>query len=146
MSGKDRDDASDATAQLTSVFRADFLKPEPPLTVSGEVPLPTPGSVALVITRGPNTGARLVIDKATTTAGRHPGSDIYLDDVTVSRRHAEFEVTDDGNVRVNDVDSLNGTYVNRKHVDSATLTHGDEIQIGRFRLLFLRGNAHLPGE
>ena len=119
------------------MFRADFLTPDPPLTTSGEGP--PPGAALLVVTRGPNAGSRLVLDKAVTSAGRHPDSDIFLDDVTVSRRHAEFQVTDDYDVQVVDVGSLNGTYVNRQPMDSATLADGDEVQLGKFRLVFLTG-------
>ncbi len=122
---------------MTSVFRADFLKPDPPLTTSGE--RPPPGSALLVVTRGPNAGSRLVLDKAKTSAGRHPDSDIFLDDVTVSRRHAEFQVKDNNDVQVVDVGSLNGTYVNRQPVDSARLADGDEVQLGKFRMVFLTG-------
>jgi len=71
-----------------------------------------------------------------TSAGRHPGSDIFLDDVTVSRRHAEFRWEND-EFHVVDVGSLNSTYVNREPVDSAVLVNGDEVQIGKFRLTFL---------
>ena len=70
--------------------------------------------------------------------GRHPDSDIFLDDVTVSRRHAEFRL-ENGEFQVVDVGSLNGTYVNREPVDSAVLANGDEVQIGKFRLVFLTG-------
>ncbi len=122
---------------MTSVFRADFLKPDPPLTTSGE--RPPPGSALLVVTRGPNAGSRLVLDKAKTSAGRHPDSDIFLDDVTVSRRHAEFRLTENNDVQVVDVGSLNGTYVNRQPVDSARLADGDEVQLGKFRMVFLTG-------
>src|SRR5882757_5632648 len=76
--------------------------------------------------------------QATTSAGRHPESDIFLDDVTVSRRHAEFR-RDVGEFVVVDVGSLNGTYVNREPVDTAVLANGDEVQIGKFRLVFLTG-------
>jgi pSer/pThr/pTyr-binding forkhead associated (FHA) protein len=69
------------------------------------------------------------------SAGRHPASDIFLDDITVSRRHAEFRC-ENGQFRIVDVGSLNGIYVNRQPVDSATLATGDEIQIGNFRLIF----------
>ena len=100
---------------------------------------PPLGPALLVITRGPHAGSQLVLDRPVTSAGRHPDSDIFLDDVTVSRRHAEFRVTDDNDVQVVDVGSLNGTYVNREPVDSATLTHGDEVQLGKFRLRFLTG-------
>ena len=92
----------------------------------------------LVVKRGPKAGTRFVLDKAVTTAGRHPDSDIFLDDVTVSRRHAEFR-QDEDDFQVVDVGSLNGTYVNREPVDTATLSNGDEVQIGKFRLVFLTG-------
>ena len=72
------------------------------------------------------------------TAGRHPDSDIFLDDVTVSRRHAEFRREGSG-YTVHDVGSLNGTYVNRERVEAATLSNGDEVQIGKFRLVFIAG-------
>jgi pSer/pThr/pTyr-binding forkhead associated (FHA) protein len=71
-----------------------------------------------------------------TSAGRHPDSDIFLDDVTVSRRHVEFRRESDG-FAVYDVGSLNGTYVNRERIDSAVLAGGDEVQIGKFRLVYL---------
>ena len=83
-------------------------------------------------------GSRFLLDQPTTSAGRHPDSDIFLDDVTVSRRHAEFRLETD-EFQVVDVGSLNGTYVNREPVDSAVLANGDEVQIGKFRLVFLTG-------
>ena len=73
-----------------------------------------------------------------TTSGRHPDSDIFLDDVTVSRRHAEFH-RDGATFTVRDVGSLNGTYVNRERVEAATLSNGDEVQIGKFRLVLIAG-------
>ncbi|MDT5225936.1 MAG: hypothetical protein QOG19_3343 [Mycobacterium sp.] len=75
------------------------------------------------------------------SAGRNPDSDIFLDDLTVSRRHVKFE-RENGEVRIVDVGSLNGTYVNRQPVDSVVLANNDRIQIGMFRLVFLtRGNS-----
>lgn len=68
--------------------------------------------------------------------GRHPQSDIFLDDVTVSRRHVEFRRGPDGSFTVGDVGSLNGTYVNRERIDSVLLSNGDEVQIGKYRLVF----------
>ena len=94
----------------------------------------------LIVKRGPNAGARFLLDQPTTSAGRHPESDIFLDDVTVSRRHAEFRL-DDGKYVVVDVGSLNGTYVNREPRNSEVLSSGDEVQIGKFRLVFLAGTA-----
>ena len=102
-----------------------------------------PGSALLVVRRGPNAGSRFLLDTDVTTAGRHPESDIFLDDVTVSRRHAEFR-REAGAFVVRDVGSLNGTYVNRERVESATLANGDEVQVGKFRLVFLAGVKAAP--
>ena len=96
------------------------------------------GSALLVVKRGPNAGSRFLLDKDVTTAGRHPESDIFLDDVTVSRRHAEFR-RDGGHFAVRDVGSLNGTYLNRERIDETELAGGDEVQIGKFRLVFFAG-------
>ncbi|HYN96000.1 MAG TPA: FHA domain-containing protein [Pilimelia sp.] len=106
-----------------------------PSRMSGSLP---PGMALLVVRRGPNAGARFLLDHDVTTSGRHPDSDIFLDDVTVSRRHAEFH-RDGGTFTVRDVGSLNGTYVNRERVEAATLSNGDEVQIGKFRLVFIAG-------
>lgn len=92
----------------------------------------------LVVTRGPNSGSRYALDEPLVTAGRHPDSTIFLDDITVSRRHAEVRQVE-GGYRMADVGSLNGTYLNRERVESATLADGDELQIGTFKLLFLAG-------
>ena len=97
-----------------------------------------PGSALLVVKRGPNAGSRFLLDKDVTTAGRHPESDIFLDDVTVSRRHAEFR-RERGRFSVRDVGSLNGTYLNRERIDDTELSGGDEVQIGKFRLVFFSG-------
>ncbi len=97
------------------------------------------GSALLVVKRGPNAGSRFQLDKDVVSAGRHPQSDIFLDDVTVSRRHAEFRRTAEG-YEVSDVGSLNGTYVNREPIESSTLSNGDEVQVGKFRLVFLTGS------
>ena len=94
-----------------------------------------PSSALLVVRRGPNSGSRFLLDSDTTTAGRHPSSDIFLDDVTVSRRHAEFVRTGEG-FSVRDVGSLNGTYVNRERIDETELSGGDEVQVGKYRLVF----------
>ena len=96
------------------------------------------GSALLVVRRGPNAGSRFLLDRDVTTAGRHPDSDIFLDDITVSRRHVEFRREGSG-FSVHDAGSLNGTYVNRKPVDVATLAAGDEVQIGKFRFVYLTG-------
>jgi pSer/pThr/pTyr-binding forkhead associated (FHA) protein len=92
----------------------------------------------LVVKRGPNAGSRFVLEAEVTRAGRHPDSDIFLDDITVSRRHAEFVKTGSGYL-VRDVGSLNGTYVNRERTEEGELHGGDEVQIGKFRLVYLAG-------
>jgi pSer/pThr/pTyr-binding forkhead associated (FHA) protein len=94
------------------------------------------GTGVLVVKRGPDSGAKFVLDNELTRVGRHPDSEIFLDDITVSRRHAEFERSADGYV-VRDVGSLNGTYVNRERIDEVPLSSGDEVQIGKFKLVFL---------
>jgi pSer/pThr/pTyr-binding forkhead associated (FHA) protein len=86
--------------------------------------------------RGPNAGFQFLLERAVTSTGRHPNCDICLDDVTVSRRHAEFRLENQQFVLV-DLDSLNNTYANKGIVGSAVRVDGDEIQIGKFRLLFL---------
>ena len=111
---------------------------EPSEEAVGAVDALPPGSALLVVKRGPNAGSRFLLDQDVTTAGRHPDSDIFLDDVTVSRRHAEFR-REGGGFVVHDVGSLNGTYVNRQRIDVAALAGGDEVQIGKFRLVFIAG-------
>jgi pSer/pThr/pTyr-binding forkhead associated (FHA) protein len=108
------------------------------LTVSlGEFP----ATMAMVVVkRGPNAGSKFMLDADVTRAGRHPDSDIFLDDITVSRRHAEI-VRREGGYAVRDVGSLNGTYLNRERIDEAVLTNGDELQIGKFKLVFFSGAA-----
>ena len=93
-------------------------------------------SAMVVVTRGPIAGSRFPLHQAVTSAGRDPRGDIFLDDVTVSRRHAEFR-SERGELQVVDIDSFNGTYVNGRPIDSAVLTNGDEIQMGKFRLVLL---------
>ncbi len=97
-----------------------------------------PGTALLIVQRGPNAGARFLLDADEVSAGRHPSSDIFLDDVTVSRRHAVFTKEGEGYV-VRDIGSLNGTYVNRQRIDEARLEQGDEVQIGKFRLVYYTG-------
>lgn len=96
------------------------------------------GRGVLIVKRGPNAGSKFFLDSDRTQVGRHPDSDIFLDDITVSRRHAEIRHDGTG-FSLHDVGSLNGTYVNRERVEDATLRSGDEIQIGKFKLVFLTG-------
>ena len=93
------------------------------------------GTGMLVVKRGPNAGSKFVLDSTVTRAGRHPNSEIFLDDITVSRRHAEI-VRQGTGYRVRDVGSLNGTYLNRERIDEASIGNGDELQIGKFKLVF----------
>jgi pSer/pThr/pTyr-binding forkhead associated (FHA) protein len=136
----------DSGAESTSVFASGLIgqpEAETPVESTAEASLTglepvEVGTALLVVKRGPNAGSRFLLDKNVTTAGRHPDSDIFLDDVTVSRRHAEFTRVADG-YEVTDAGSLNGTYVNREAVESSGLANGDEVQIGKFRLVFLTG-------
>jgi len=147
VSHTDNDQTSDeGIGDTTSAFPAHLLGEldapgaagvEPDVAVAGWAGRPS-GAALLVVKRGPNAGSRFLLDRPVTSAGRHPGSDIFLDDLSVSRRHAEFR-REGGTLWVVDVDSLNGTYVNREPVESAALANGDEIQIGKFRLVFLTG-------
>jgi pSer/pThr/pTyr-binding forkhead associated (FHA) protein len=97
-----------------------------------------PGVGLLVVRHGPETGSSYRLELPSTAIGRHPDSDVFLDDITVSRRHVVIDRTDDG-YTMRDVGSLNGTYVNRERVDEARLKYGDEVQIGRYRLSFVIG-------
>lgn len=97
------------------------------------------GSLALVITRGANAGSRYVIG-GQTSIGRHPDSDVFLDDVTVSRRHAEIRRTAAG-LEITDAGSLNGTYVNGERVDRAPLAEADQVQIGKYRMVLVTAEA-----
>ncbi len=136
------------SADTTVTFGSDFSSKLAALT--GEVSteesdavaaLPS-GSALLVVRRGPNTGARFLLDSDLTTVGRHPNADIFLDDVTVSRRHAEF--TRNGTVfQVKDLGSLNGTYFDGVRIESALLTDGAEVQVGKFRLTFYASRIDL---
>lgn len=100
--------------------------------------LPT-GHALLVVQKGPGSGSRFLLDEDVIRAGRHPDSQIFLDDVTVSRHHAEF-ARDGGSFTVTDAGSLNGTYVNRDRIDTFSLSDGDEVQIGKYRLVFFPGH------
>jgi len=97
------------------------------------------GGAVLHVARGPNAGSNFVVACDVTSIGRHPESAVFLDDITVSRRHCEI-VRERGGFVVRDAGSLNGTYVNRERVDVGALDDGDEIQVGRFHLTFHVGD------
>lgn len=122
----------------TVTFIPEVGEPGDDLSVElGDTP---PGVGILVVKRGPNVGSRFALEKDVVKTGRHPDSDIFLDDVTVSRHHAEIVRQGQGYV-VRDSGSLNGTYLNRQRVDTAPLENGDELQIGTFKLVFLTGRG-----
>jgi hypothetical protein len=125
-------EGEDATITLHSTDEIDGEDEHPDVELV-EVPS---GAGVLVVTRGPNVGARYLLGDNVVKAGRHPESDIFLDDITVSRRHVEISPKDGGYV-LHDVGSLNGTYVNRERIDEVQLAPGDEVQIGKFKLVYL---------
>jgi pSer/pThr/pTyr-binding forkhead associated (FHA) protein len=98
------------------------------------------GSAMLLVQRGPDAGARFLLDTDVVTVGRHPDSDIFLDDISVSRRHANF-TRSEGRYVISDLGSLNGSYVNRDRIDTdVVLSGGDEVQIGKYRLIYFSGS------
>ena len=122
------------TFTIIPVEGVDLTDEEPQMSV--DVP---EGMGMLIVRRGPNAGATYVLEQPVTQAGRHPESEIFLDDITVSRRHVEF-AREAGSYTVLDVGSLNGTYVNKERIeDRVGLSNGDEVQIGKFKLVFLTG-------
>ena len=125
----------DATSVLSLGALQDLLadpRSESAATLVESLP---PYLAVLLVREGGHTGAQFMLDRDLTTAGRHPDGEIFLDDVTVSRRHAEFR-RDAYGVKVRDVGSLNGTYVNRDRIDEVQLNSGDEVQIGKYRLVY----------
>lgn len=102
------------------------------------------GAALLVVRRGPDMGARFLLDQDTTVAGRHPASDIFLDDVTVSRRHAEF-LREASKFSVRDLGSLNGTYCAGQRIEGQVeLSDGVEVQVGKFKFTFFASRFDLP--
>jgi pSer/pThr/pTyr-binding forkhead associated (FHA) protein len=145
MSNHDSDNLDDpTTARLPQFSEAELAGPRDADRLGSAdqatVEALRPGTALLIALRGPNAGARFLLDADEVSTGRHPDSDIFLDDVTVSRRHAIFRRTHEG-FQVQDVGSLNGTYVNMQLVDSADLKTGDEVMVGKFRLVYHGGPA-----
>ncbi|GAB3130206.1 hypothetical protein HNR05_000585 [Leifsonia psychrotolerans] len=136
--------STDTTLNFSQEFAAQLAALDGAATVEEHdavAALPS-GSALLVVRRGPNTGARFLLDSDVTSVGRHPEADIFLDDVTVSRRHAEF-VRHGTAFEVNDLGSLNGTYFDGTRIERALLTDGAEVQIGKFRLTFYASRLDL---
>jgi pSer/pThr/pTyr-binding forkhead associated (FHA) protein len=98
------------------------------------------GTAMLIVRRGPSEGTSFVLDSDLVTVGRSDDADVVLDDVTVSRRHAQF-IRDAQGWQLRDVGSLNGTYVNRQRIDAIALSGGDEVQVGKYRFVFLVGGG-----
>src|ERR1700755_3049413 len=135
---------STATISIAGTDRAEISSDRQlnPVDAAAVDALPV-GSALLVVQRGPGAGSRFLLDKDVTTAGRHADSEIFLDDVTVSRRHATF-TREGGTFTVADAGSLNGTYVNRDRIDTVVLKDTDEVQIGKYRLVFFQGHEPAP--
>jgi pSer/pThr/pTyr-binding forkhead associated (FHA) protein len=93
------------------------------------------GQALLLVKRGPNAGSTFLLQEERTSLGRDTTSDVFLDDITVSRTHARIERRGSA-FFVKDLGSLNGTYVNGEAVEETTLARGDEVQIGKFKLVF----------
>jgi hypothetical protein len=125
----------DATITFTALDLGDPQAEEELASAVHELPS---NEATLFVRRGTNAGATYLLDKDVVLAGRNPTSEIFLDDVTVSRKHAEFHRAN-GVFRLQDLGSLNGTYVNGESVDAVELSKGDEVQIGKFKLIFLTG-------
>ncbi|MEO7123362.1 MAG: FHA domain-containing protein [Lacisediminihabitans sp.] len=138
---------TDTTAHFTGNFAAQLAALDGEVSTEEQeaiAALPS-GSALLVVRRGPDVGARFLLDADVTTAGRHPDADIFLDDVTVSRRHTEFLRR--GTVfEIKDLGSLNGTYYDGVRIDTALLSDGAEVQVGKFRLTFYASRADLANE
>ncbi|RAN74459.1 MULTISPECIES: FHA domain-containing protein [Arthrobacter] len=138
---QDQPGASDTTSiQLPPVRSGPVQTPALARDEQNAVQSLPAGSALLIAHAGPNAGARFLLDSAVTTVGRHPDADIFLDDVTVSRRHVQFFKVP-GGFELTDSGSLNGTYVNGDRVDSVLLRTGNEVQIGKFRLTYYFSTA-----
>lgn len=120
----------DFSAQLAALIAGGVSKEE----MDSIRALPS-GSALLIVRRGNNVGARYLLDTDLQIAGRHPNAEIFLDDVTVSRRHAEF-TRNGATFQLRDLGSLNGTYYNGERINQVQLSNAGEVQIGKYRLTF----------
>ncbi len=125
----------DSSAEETTMIH-DVMADEAGESAEDELAdLPPDAIGAFVVRQGPKKGSRMALSAEEVSIGRHPESDIFLDDVTVSRRHAVVRLAGSG-YQVEDAGSLNGTYVNQHRVDNAVLNDGDEVQVGKFKLVY----------
>lgn len=136
--------STETTLHFTDDFQAQIASYGPDVSAEeqGAISALPSGSALLVVRRGPNVGSRFLLDSDVTTVGRHHNSDIFLDDVTVSRRHTEF-LRHGTSFEIRDLGSLNGTYFDGVRIDSALLSDGAEVQIGKFRLTFYASRVDL---
>lgn len=133
-------DSNNDTTSVLSAITDDYPAPSgAPVTVDpGQL---APGNALMIVTRGGVKESQFLIDSDVTTLGRHPECDIFLDDVTVSRHHAKL-LREDGKLLLEDLGSLNGTYVNRTLIDGrVAVRHLDEIQIGKYRATVVLSEA-----
>ena len=123
-----------------TVAYVELPDPEHPLTPEEAAAVEGVTGWALVVEKGPRAGLTFMLGPGKLAVGRHPESDIVLDDVTVSRQHCRFHAHDH-ELEVEDLGSTNGTYVNNSRVEKASLHPGDEVMIGRFQFLVARGDG-----
>lgn len=135
----------DARNDETARFADELIASQAPVLSDEEavaVATLPPNSALLIVHRGPSAGSRFLLDQDRTVAGRHPEADIFLDDVTVSRKHAEF-IRNGSEFEVRDLGSMNGIFVAGERVDAAKLSNGIEVLIGKFRLTFYSGEKRI---
>lgn len=132
---------SSCGAELNPVDPGEVTATYEIIQVESEVPvpeltdLPEGSKAVLIVNHGPKKGTRIALADQVLSIGRDPESDVFLDDITVSREHAKVEPTDSG-YQVSDLGSMNGTYVNKNLAESVTLRDEDELQVGRFKLTY----------
>jgi len=136
--------STDTTMNFSQEFAAQIASIDSKVTAEEQASIAAlpAGSALMVVRRGPNAGARFLLDADLTSVGRHPNADIFLDDVTVSRRHAQF-LRAGAVFTVKDLGSLNGTYFDGERIETARLTDGAEVQVGKFRLTFYASRLDL---
>jgi pSer/pThr/pTyr-binding forkhead associated (FHA) protein len=129
--------SSDFNPEETARYQEDLVSESAGLSSEEQAAIEAlpEGNALLIVSKGPNLGARFLLDADSTIAGRHPNADIFLDDVTVSRKHVEFRRSN-GVFEIIDLGSLNGSYMLGERVDRAPLKNGSDVQIGKFKMIF----------